>query len=329
MPLSFHTRTHTPIHAADDECSCSNRSSSNSSSSNSASASASSCSRCHTSNRLSHSSSSRSLSLSYHRRFSTIASLSLLLLFLLLSLLSSPLVTATTYKISDACRSVLPTCTPGGPCPDLILDSARVARTLRFETDTFVSSDCAVVEGCASVGTRMLLRFDIGTPNIGTGDLHLGNPSDPHMAPCFIWSPCHAHYHFYSFSQYQLFAADGTAVAAGAKAASCVMDAWYWGNNNGTVSQDQLYTCQNQGIHAGYQDVYNNYLDCQWVDVTALSPGTYRMLVTVNPEYALAESDYSNNAGECTYTCARQRRSCARRSGGKRDKCMRASDSSS
>ena len=35
------------------------------------------------------------------------------------------------------------------------------------------------------------------------------------------------------------------------------------------------YDCSNQGIQAGWSDLYGNSLDCQWLDVTDVPPGDY------------------------------------------------------
>jgi hypothetical protein len=61
--------------------------------------------------------------------------------------------------------------------PDLTIDQDRMAASAFTELLTFTGdeNDCAFVEGCVNApGERLLLRFDLATPNIGTGDLVLG-----------------------------------------------------------------------------------------------------------------------------------------------------------
>jgi len=41
--------------------------------------------------------------------------------------------------------------------------------------EDFAADDCAAVEGGISAGTHRVLRFSVSTPNIGTGDLALGD----------------------------------------------------------------------------------------------------------------------------------------------------------
>jgi hypothetical protein len=72
--------------------------------------------------------------------------------------------------------------------PDLIIDRGLLASSLRFETKMFNSRSCAVEEGCVlGSGKRKLLRFSVATPNVGDGDLVLGNPAD--RPDLFTWSP--------------------------------------------------------------------------------------------------------------------------------------------
>jgi hypothetical protein len=44
-----------------------------------------------------------------------------------------------------------------------------------------------------------------------------------------------------------------------------------------------------------FADVYGSSLDCQWLDITGLPPGQYRLRVGVNPFRTFAERSYDNN----------------------------------
>jgi hypothetical protein len=167
----------------------------------------------------------------------------------------------------------------------------------------FIGADsCALAEGCVDgTGWRRLLRFATATPNIGSRDLVMGVPSNhPEL---FQYSACHDHYHFEGYARYALLDTSGQTVAAGHKQAFCLLDwnSWAWPSLR---DNDATYTCYNQGISAGWQDVYDKNLDCQWIDITDVAPGSYTLRISVNPPPdisgtpLLVERDYSNNTLE-------------------------------
>ena len=51
-----------------------------------------------------------------------------------------------------------------------------VLRSAQIDIHTFAPTDCAVVEGMATAGTRKMLLFSTVTNNIGPGALFLGPP---------------------------------------------------------------------------------------------------------------------------------------------------------
>jgi hypothetical protein len=57
-----------------------------------------------------------------------------------------------------------------------------------------------------------------------------------------------------------------------------------------------------QGISQNCGDYYGRYLDCQWIDVTDVPPGTYQLRQHVNPDRLSPESDYRNNIITCDIT---------------------------
>lgn len=176
--------------------------------------------------------------------------------------------------------------------PDLSIDEARIDTSLYFETLEFAADDCAILEGCVNgSGLRDLMRFDVAIRNMGTADLVIGKPS--RHPEWFTYSACHGHYHFNGFVEYELFDLQNGFVVAGRKQAFCLEDyeriPGYVGGGRGK------FTCSNQGITVGWQDVYRAALDCQWLDVTVVSPGDYVLRVTVDAGEKFAEINENNN----------------------------------
>jgi hypothetical protein len=172
-----------------------------------------------------------------------------------------------------------------------------------YEEDIFVEADsCLLYEGCvAAPGWRRVLRFDTFTPNAGSRDLTMGVPSN--HPDLFHFSECHNHYHFDGYANYELVDDSGAAVALGHKQAFCLIDL-----NNWSGWSNWNYDCGNQGISVGMGDVYSSYLDCQFIDITDVTPGDYTLRVELNqplPETAippLVERRYDNNISETPVT---------------------------
>ncbi len=211
---------------------------------------------------------------------------------------------------SEISRSILAILTPISAhpllvsgLPDLTIDSNRLQTSIVFKTQVIKSTDCAFVEGCVTgTGKRKLMKFDVAIPNIGTADLVLGDPTATENDGIFQLSSCHGHYHLIGFASYELLNASGTTILTGRKQAFCLEDY----TKVVSTAAPAKYTCSNQGIQVGWSDVYSSYLDCQWLDVTDIPAGNYRLKVTVNATPSLSpkltESDYSNNTANVPVT---------------------------
>lgn len=173
--------------------------------------------------------------------------------------------------------------------PDLVVNRNRLAKSVEIRTQTFTASSCAVKEGCVGgSGTRTLLVFDVGIINIGTSDLVIGKPEK--RPDLFHYSDCHGHYHMTDFSSYKILKRNGTVVVNKRKQGFCLRDdKRYMGND------EARFDCDTQGLSAGWQDIYDKSLDCQWIDITGLPRGQYYLQVVVNPKRILPESNYGNN----------------------------------
>ncbi|HXX66124.1 MAG TPA: lysyl oxidase family protein [Polyangiaceae bacterium] len=191
-------------------------------------------------------------------------------------------------------------CDAGEPCPDLVIDQDDLASSVIIEEQTFAATSCAIVDGCITqTGARRLLRFDTGIANVGTSALTIGNPADN---ACFVWSQCHEHYHFKGVAEYTLYEMDGTTVAAvGHKQGFCMEDVVPAPFDPGPTPAAP-FNCTNQGLDIGWEDVYPNDLDCQWVDITGIPSGTYILSVHINAAHYLPESNYDNDIATVTVT---------------------------
>ena len=163
---------------------------------------------------------------------------------------------------------------------DFAIDEMRLEQSLGIQERDFLAGDCAYIEGTVGgTGLRRLLTFDTVVVNWGQLDAHIGDPADPVpplVAGDFVYSPCHDHYHFTDFIRYRLL--DGAnLVAAGYKQAFCLRDDTAY-----TPLHSHAYECDNQGISAGWSDVYDRFLDGQWIDITDVPPGNYTLEATVN-----------------------------------------------
>ena len=48
-------------------------------------------------------------------------------------------------------------------------------------------------------------------------------------------------------------------------------------------------------------DIYKSDLDCQWIDITDIVPGSYQLKIIINPEMKVAEKTFDNNAVLCSF----------------------------
>jgi hypothetical protein len=214
------------------------------------------------------------------------------------------------------------------PMPDLIVRDDVLARQWVVRDEQLSPTSCSVFEGGITPGLRRLVRFTVMTPNIGTGDLAIGDPNE-HVAAgdgLYEFASCHHHYHFRHYALYELLGMDGTVWRA-AKQGFCMLDTdpnpAYFGQ---PARAPQFRNCGgigaagNQGISAGWADTYRFFLAGQYFVLDGgdgqqpVPPGDYSIRITVNPPFVaqsgepcphvdgsgfchqLPESNYSNNS---------------------------------
>ena len=165
---------------------------------------------------------------------------------------------------------------PPGGLPDLEPEITDVSLDVNT---TAASGD--VAEGCAESTSGLdLLRFGVKSRNVGTSIScsaipQCPLPCDDHpLAVCgnpdFMCSPAagHNHPHYANYSRYELIDGTGQAIVLGHKFGHCLRD---------TECATPVYTCTFQGLTVRCADEYGSNLGCQYLDVTGIPDGGYRL----------------------------------------------------
>lgn len=165
-----------------------------------------------------------------------------------------------------------------------------------IQTRNFPPRDGSVLDGVITTGRHTVLRFDITTVNTGDAALDVGRPED--HPEWFVYSVSHGHYHLKDFNYYELLDMNGNLVSPGAKQAFCLMDSFQFDPN--APPRERAYTCEYQGISAGWADVYSSNLPGQFIVIDGVPDGTYRLRATVNAAGLLPETNYGDNSATAT-----------------------------
>lgn len=179
--------------------------------------------------------------------------------------------------------------------PDITVDGDVLARSMRVERRDFAPGACEVLEGCVgAAGPRKLLRFSVSIPNLGRGPLVIPGPDD---APdLYQYDTCHKHHHLSQFARYSLKDEQGAVTATGRKQGFFLLDYEPYcmdaapANIPGTEMR----------ISPGWADIYVSTYPCQWLDITDVKDGTYRLNVGVDELNLIDEEDVLPNQAEVT-----------------------------
>ena len=217
---------------------------------------------------------------------------------------------AYTVGSSGTCRLSVGGGTAGNPLlPDLITQANSISlRDARI-----------VIEG-----GRKLMRFSNSVANRGAGALEIygvveadgttrayqnvfndnGTKTTYHVGTfSFAGHGDHNHWHFDDFALYELRSLAGALVRTSGKVTFCVEDfEKYTAETIPGTPPNQVYNCSNQGLSRGWADTYRSHLDGQWIDVTGVPDGTYRLVSTADPDLKLHESPRDNNSAQVTIT---------------------------
>ncbi len=182
-----------------------------------------------------------------------------------------------------------PDCPKG---PDLRLNPFVLASSM-FVATIDNADECLVEEGCIrGVGKRDIVRFSTRIENIGELDYFIGEPAD--QPDQFTYDNCHNHFHYDGYAQYSLYDTHGQHIPIGYKNGFCVLDL------ECPSPGMSKYGCDFMGITAGCADIYDAFIDCQWLDITDVPDGDYVFVAVVNVDLARdalgrAETDTLNN----------------------------------
>ena len=196
--------------------------------------------------------------------------------------------------------------------PDLIVDGSITEQHWVVRTEKLYGNFCSVIEGNVTPGERRIVRFTVTTPNIGKGDVFVGNPLD-HADPngdgdfsdsdgMFEFASCHNHFHFTHYATYKLVDEAGK-VWKSAKRGFCMLDTdpnpAKWGE--APAGDRNYYSCGTytqpgfQGVSHGWSDSYVFQLAGQYFVLDGgdgqpvVPPGNYKIVIEVNPAYAPAK----------------------------------------
>jgi len=164
------------------------------------------------------------------------------------------------------------------------------------------------------------LRFSMTSWNSGLGDLELfagatnagfqqihqrifydDGSFKEYPAGSFSWHPTHNHFHVDNYANYSLTEADspGVSKGTGSKTTFCIIDTDRIDHKLPGASKKRQYTACNgqlQGMSVGWGDTYTYNLDGQWIMVTNLAKGDYKLSIDVDPNHNIMEMDDFDNS---------------------------------
>lgn len=192
-------------------------------------------------------------------------------------------------------------CTPNAP--DLVMDVKELENSVRIDTRSLESLGCAYEENCLGSDAkyqwwwpdrynRTLLRFSARFWNRGTTTFYPNVKKE-----YWEWHACHQHYHSMErFSDYDLISMEGLKVGEGHKASFCIED---YECEKGVRKKFRCKNKGDQGLQVNCADNYKSHLDCQWIDISRLKFGRYKLRIVLNPQNLVYETDYTNNIATC------------------------------
>lgn len=178
---------------------------------------------------------------------------------------------------------------------DVYTTEERILSWPQIRYTDYPDCDCRI--GSSFIPTaskRKILTVQIDATNIGTAHLFIGAPS-----ATLYTKDCMGRSLIDNWARLQLFNST----------MHVVRDVYtkhrYWDSTGGIFNQ-QLFTDSFQGLsRRSICSSYVNGNECSWLDVTDLpNDDTYTVRITINPDNAITELDYTNNALNVPLECA-------------------------
>jgi hypothetical protein len=169
------------------------------------------------------------------------------------------------------------------------------------------------------------LRFDQIAANVGDGPLELryvpdvaptlrqivhksdGSTRELTAEESMELHVVHGHWHYSGFGYGKLYDSEGNEIARNDKTGFCLIEVDFqgWGAKGNSPRRFSFPGCQLpndgsevvQGIGPGWADVYNWFLADQFIDITNVPDGVYRLEIIADPDDTLLESNEDDNAG--------------------------------
>ena len=222
-------------------------------------------------------------------------------------------------------KAVLLLCTVATAAVLALAMLAAASKPAGAATDVLPDLRMAKLQDLQIQGTadgRKLLRFDSIIVNVGAGRFEArGSRSNtatsmtvtqriynsaggyrnlPTTARMYFAGDGHTHWHLRDLQTYELIRLDnGAKVGTGAKHGFCFWDNYRFGAKGGAYykgcgsNPDALQV--RMGLSRGWGDIYQSSLPDQYIDITGLTSGRYKLQATADTANWFSESNNSNN----------------------------------
>ncbi len=121
-------------------------------------------------------------------------------------------------------------------------------------------------------------------------------------AGCMLFHPAHNHWHFQNYARYQLLTLDGTRVTRGTKTSFCITDTERkLPDVPGSPAAAYYTMCDadsTMGMSPGWGDIYQSFLQGQWIVIDGVPDGDYCLESTADPANQVIETNDADNVAK-------------------------------